>query len=329
MDYPIFDGDEKIKSIHVDLFVDNLNQIRLTNQKYFDLFVDLQNSLKISGTVKNIGVQIARQRDNAQPIKEQNKEPFKLEDLVLPYIDVAINDGYISFDGKTIDYQNIKLFANEKYFSIDGNLSDNYLMLRRDNKDIFTKIESKNSSILNKFIGSQLLDGKSITLTAIGDQTNQKVNAQIFDLSFIDEESNQSIYTINNGKIFATIDLNTTQVNLYSIEIDGDLADLSGHVVLNHLQNSIDGDVKAYLLTSYSDFISKIPLINYIFLGEDLKVDYGAKISGKLSKPKIETSILKESVFVPINIIARVLYLPIKGIETLSSSKSSTKLKQE
>ncbi|MBD3841162.1 MAG: hypothetical protein IE909_04645, partial [Campylobacterales bacterium] len=29
LDYPIFDGDEKIKSIHVDLFVDNLNQIRL------------------------------------------------------------------------------------------------------------------------------------------------------------------------------------------------------------------------------------------------------------------------------------------------------------
>ena len=69
------------------------------------------------------------------------------------------------------------------------------------------------------------------------------------------------------------------------------------------------------LLASWADIVKNIPVINYIFLGDDKKVTTKVLIKGSLSNPEYETNLGKEGVSVPLDMIERIFKLPGKLFE--------------
>jgi len=68
-------------------------------------------------------------------------------------------------------------------------------------------------------------------------------------------------------------------------------------------------------MKSYALIVKHIPLINYIFLGDDKRVDTQVHISGKISDPSIETNLTQNSLAAPFNVLKRIITLPIKAVE--------------
>ena len=321
LDYPIFYNNEKIKNINLDINIKNKDQINIKDNRHLNLDIDLKENLSIIGELKDIGIQLHSTTDKFQDInKTDDKEEFKLKDLTLPYIDLNIKNGYLAFDGKAIDYEVIKLFTNKKQIDIDANIEDSTLYFRKYGDDkISFKLKNLDDKILNKFIGSKLIVGDGIDIVAIGDDKKLKGYIDINNLELFNEDENSTIYKISKGNLYYNFDINTTELNVSNLTIKGDLASVDGDMVLNLDKDKIDANLKAYVIEGYSDFINYIPIVNYIFLGEDKKVDYSAKIDGKLSKPNVKTAILKESALVPFYIIGRIIYLPVKAIDSLNS----------
>lgn len=68
------------------------------------------------------------------------------------------------------------------------------------------------------------------------------------------------------------------------------------------------------LKTDIASDISKIPLVGYIVF-DGKAISTGVKITGKLSDPKIESSLAKDVIIAPLNIIKRTLKLPFTIFE--------------
>lgn len=64
------------------------------------------------------------------------------------------------------------------------------------------------------------------------------------------------------------------------------------------------------LKTDLGSTLGKIPMVGYILLGDDGSLSTTLTISGKLDDPKVDTSIAKEIVTAPFNILKRTLVYP-------------------
>jgi hypothetical protein len=80
----------------------------------------------------------------------------------------------------------------------------------------------------------------------------------------------------------------------------------SGHADLN--TQKIEGSLT--LKTDLGSSLGKIPMVGYILLGDDGSLSTTLTLSGKLDNPKVDTSIAKEIVTAPFNILKRTLVYP-------------------
>lgn len=316
-DFPIYDKDKKINQIELSISVLDQHLLHINNQRFLDLYIDLENNLSVEGRVQNIGIQLFSSRDESNITKDDSNETFKIEELITPYIDLILNNGYISYDGKTVNYKYINLFSNKKTINIDGKIANGDFYLNRLNKEIFIKYENINDNLLNKFIGSKMLQGNKTNIKIYGDQYYQTGEVVLSDIAL--KEDNTTNLVINDGNVYFTFDQNSSQLDLSKINIIADKVDIDGNVSMNFEQSVIDGIVYANVLKGYSNIMSKLPVLGYVFLGEDGKVDYKVEISGDLSKPEIETHITKETILVPFYMIGRLLYYPIYTLKKLSN----------
>lgn len=102
-----------------------------------------------------------------------------------------------------------------------------------------------------------------------------------------------------------TVSVDNFTLNSPEIKIVGE-----GGADLNN--NTLNG--KLTLKTDIGSKLGKIPLVGYILLGNDGSVSTTLTLSGNLDKPKIETSIAKEAVTAPFNILKRTVIYPFLWI---------------
>jgi hypothetical protein len=104
---------------------------------------------------------------------------------------------------------------------------------------------------------------------------------------------------------------------LKEIKIYGETVniDVSGKIDLNkeHLDLKIDISAIKYL----DKFLGKIPIINYMVLGEKGTISTGISVKGNWNDPKIAPQLHKELISTPVVIGKRVLKLPEKILELI------------
>ncbi len=94
------------------------------------------------------------------------------------------------------------------------------------------------------------------------------------------------------------------------IDFDG-----SGTVDIN--DGTIKSNINLIFLKDYSKIVGAIPIVNYVLLGKDKRVETKVNIFGPLDNPKISTNLTKDAFSVPLNIAKRVLTSPIEFVDFL------------
>jgi len=127
---------------------------------------------------------------------------------------------------------------------------------------------------------------------------------------FKDPNFNENGYAIKEGVI--GIKRINNIVAFKSIELNGFSANISGSGYINLATKEIDLELDIKTLKDISKFISNIPLVGYITLGEDKSISTHVHIVGKIDNPTVKTQVLRDSLSSPINIIKRIIKSPLK-----------------
>jgi hypothetical protein len=92
--------------------------------------------------------------------------------------------------------------------------------------------------------------------------------------------------------------------------LEGYSSDIMGIGYVDLTNNEIYLDLRISTVKALSSIINIIPLVNFIILGEDGKIDIHIYVKGTLENPQVETNIIEDTVMSPVNIIKRVFQLP-------------------
>jgi hypothetical protein len=92
--------------------------------------------------------------------------------------------------------------------------------------------------------------------------------------------------------------------------LEGYSSDIIGMGYVDLATNEIYLDLRISTIKALSSIINIIPLLNFVVLGEDGKIDVHIYVKGALDNPKVVTNIAKDTIMSPINIIKRVFQLP-------------------
>ena len=125
-------------------------------------------------------------------------------------------------------------------------------------------------------------------------------------------------YRVTDGRIDFTYNFEKKLLNMYKIFTKGNGIDFEGFANINFDSSRIDSELKLIFLKSYSKVVGAIPVLNYLFLGDEKRVDTKVEIYGTLEDPKYKTNVAKDGVNAPVNFLKRLINSPMKIIDSLS-----------
>jgi hypothetical protein len=94
------------------------------------------------------------------------------------------------------------------------------------------------------------------------------------------------------------------------IHIEGESANIVGKGEIDLKKNTIRMNMAIHTARELGKVIGSIPLLGYILMGEDKSMTVGLKIVGSLSNPIVKTSVSKELLSLPLDLIKRTLQSP-------------------
>ncbi|MDR2034710.1 MAG: AsmA-like C-terminal domain-containing protein [Helicobacteraceae bacterium] len=99
------------------------------------------------------------------------------------------------------------------------------------------------------------------------------------------------------------------------IRIVGINADILAQGSVKLSSGEVDIYAAVQSVKSLSSLFSKIPIIGYLLLGDNKKIENILHISGTIDDPKVESNLVDEVIFYPANVFKRALMLPLKIFE--------------
>jgi hypothetical protein len=171
---------------------------------------------------------------------------------------------------------------------------------------------------LDGLSSNNIFKGKiSLNNILIEPESKAKATIQVDDKK---EDTTLNNYFITYGTIKYKYNTTSKYLDMYNIKTKGKGIDLDGSMNLNFTNDNINGVFNAIFFKDASDFISKIPLFNYIILGEDQTFSVKVKLKGKFDDINILTNTASSTVKAPVSIIGRIITLPVKAIEKIGET---------
>lgn len=267
-------------------------------------------------------------RNNISPhityIEAANMD-FYLNEYVIPsdFASMSIRDGIIRAD---VTYGNGVANVDMAYSRANlrlSNFSDKFLN-RVWQRDIF------NGGLFNfkGFYDSGALQGEiSVQNTIYKDLAIVQNILALIDtipalLTFRKPGLGANGYEVKSGKIDFVI--NDEFLVLENIHLIGSSIDVEGGGLVNLKDKGLDVILRASTLKTLTDVISKIPLINYVILGDDGKFTTGIVMKGTLDEPKSEISVAEDILLSPFEMVGRILKPVDKLLSGLSEALESS-----
>ncbi len=264
---------------------------------------------------------------------------------------IIMNEKYIA---KATTYKFI--FENHKT-DINLNYHNTKFIYFKDSAgNILVNAKNMNDEFLNALMSKELIKDGNVNLTANGkdgvivghaDLTNTKIiDLAILNnlLIFINTSPalinpllaipsvvgmatsggfNLNGYRVNEGKIDFSYNFENKYLNMNKIFTKGNGIDFDGYATIDFDSSKVSSKLKLIFLKDYSKIVGAIPVINYVLLGDEKRVDTQVEIFGTLDEPKYKTELAKEGVTAPVNLIKRIITSPIKLIKTIGEGLSS------
>ena len=277
-----------------------------------------------------------------QETKKENKTSYFIDginsNIIIngKYIAKASKYNFVFEDTKT----NIDLQYKDTEFKYYKDISGNITIDAKNMNDIF----------LNALMNKNLVEGGNVNLSAKGKngiingvanlEENKIVDLAILNNLLILINSSPALinpllaipsvvgmatsggfnlngYKVTKGSIDFFYDFNNKFLNMHKIETKGNGIDFKGFTTINFNNSKLDSKLKLIFFKDYSKIVGAIPVINYVLLGDEKRVDTEVTIYGTLDKPKYKTNLVKEGISAPVNFLKRVITSPVKLIKSI------------
>ncbi|WP_416862889.1 AsmA-like C-terminal domain-containing protein [Helicobacter ganmani] len=106
--------------------------------------------------------------------------------------------------------------------------------------------------------------------------------------------------------------LNGEFLAIEALDLKGSSIDIKGRGIVQIESQVIDFNAELITAKSFGGIISKIPLVNYIVLGENGAISTAFKIDGTLENPQVHTQAVQDFLLSPFNILKRVITSPFE-----------------
>lgn len=288
---------------------------------------------------------------------EENKESNLAYYISGKNSNIIINEKYIA---KASTYNFI--FENHKT-DIDLNYKNTKFVYFKDYAgNIFVDAKNMNDEFLNSLMNKKLIKDGNVNLTAKGKDgvitgSADLKNTRIKDLAILNNllifintspalinpflaipsvvgmatsgGFNLNGYRVIEGKVDFSYNFEKKFLNMNKIFTKGNGIDFDGYATIDFESSKVDSKLKLIFLKNYSKIVGAIPVINYVLLGDENRVDTQVEIYGTLDKPKYKTELAKEGVIAPLNLIKRIITSPIKLIESLGGNSKKEESKKK
>ncbi|WP_419776739.1 AsmA-like C-terminal domain-containing protein [Malaciobacter marinus] len=316
-----------------DLKKENL-QLK-TDDKKVVLFIVPNKSLKLD--LQDYDLHVRTQDDN------NDLSSFETLEINAQNSNIVINDEYKALAKK----YHIKADENEQSFTLENKKT---LVTYKKDKDKKIKIKANNlnDKFINTLANKEVLKGGSVVFIASGDEENLNgkvilsenkienlsiitnivtlintspalINPLLAIPSIASMASSEGFalngYKVNDGYIDFTYKFETNFLNLNKIVTIGNGIDFEGKMMVDLDSRVIDGKLNLIFFKGYSSVVGAIPVLNYVFLGDNKRVETQIELSGTLDNPKIVSNIAKDSINAPVNVIKRIIKSPLKLFE--------------
>lgn len=128
-------------------------------------------------------------------------------------------------------------------------------------------------------------------------------------------------YRVVKGGFDFNYNIQKQQFTFENLTTEGNMADFIGQGSMDLNKRTVDADIDIIFMKDYAKIVGYIPVLNYLFLGDDNRVATSVQISGSLDDPKINTNLSKEAANVPLDMVKRLFDLPSKGMNYFNDSQ--------
>ncbi|OCR96959.1 hypothetical protein CFT12S02847_00120 [Campylobacter fetus subsp. testudinum] len=329
LDFSKFDVD--FSSAKFDLPFLNL-QNNPYNEDHFKIFIDKNidvisksDHFKMNITDSDINLNL----NNLKLLVDANSSKKEYEKNINF---IAKNSSIIITDlNRTLNFTKFSGNINNNELNFDGSFDNGEVKLNRQKNSVKIEGDGLAASFVNDFLGLDGFKDGNFTVRLSGENftkfkseikvsntylSNYKFYQQF--LSFLDSipsllifkvpDFNDKGFTVNNGIMLVQRDDNLLTIK--AIDLSGSSADITGNGTIDLKTKDIDMTFQLKLLKDASSIISKIPVVNHIFLGKDKTISTVIKVRGTLDEPKFETQVVTDIIKTPYNIIKNTLELP-------------------
>ncbi|WP_162166722.1 AsmA-like C-terminal domain-containing protein [Campylobacter fetus] len=329
LDFSKFDVD--FSSAKFDLPFLNL-QNNPYNEDHFKIFIDKNvdvisksDHFKMNITDSDINLNL----NNLKLLVDANSSKKEYEKNINF---IAKNSSIIITDlNRTLNFTKFSGNINNNELNFDGSFDNGEVKLNRQKNSVKIEGDGLDASFVNDFLGLDGFKDGNFTVRLSGENftkfkseikvsntylSNYKFYQQF--LSFLDSipsllifkvpDFNDKGFTVNNGIMLVQRDDNLLTIK--AIDLSGSSADITGNGTIDLKTKDIDMTFQLKLLKDASSIISKIPVVNHIFLGKDKTISTVIKVRGTLDEPKFETQVVTDIIKTPYNIIKNTLELP-------------------
>jgi hypothetical protein len=115
-------------------------------------------------------------------------------------------------------------------------------------------------------------------------------------------------FKITEGVIEYT--MTPEKITFTSVYLKGNSATVLGKGTVDLKTKKIDVDLAILTVREFGKIVGKIPLLGYILMGDDNSMTVGLKITGTLDDPKVNTSVAKDILTLPLQILKRTITAP-------------------
>lgn len=239
--------------------------------------------------------------------------------LNLPNIEVVVEDSKVEDENnKVYLIDELNVVANKEDVEVNFKTGVTRLHLKKDDNLIELSGMKLNDEFINFMLDKRVLLGGTASIKASG--TLEKISG-FLNMYDVDMDNVPIVNNISKGYANFNFDTKKELLDIYKLNTTGSVVDLDGSAQINLKDSTIYSSLDVVLISTVADAIRQIPLIGYILFGNDAKVHVNTTVSGKLEDPKIETHFVKGTSQGVVNLLKRILLLPVTAVEMLGEGE--------
>ncbi len=123
-------------------------------------------------------------------------------------------------------------------------------------------------------------------------------------------------------RLYAGFVYDNHTIDVKTFAVESNALDMTGTGNINLVKNSIKMNID--LISKTKKYVSKIPLLGYILVGDTKQPTVTLKVEGKLDDPDVNTSAYVEIVKTPFDILFRTISLPSHILEQLEKAATDS-----